>query len=358
MLKDIYDVAIIGAGPAGSKTAELLARDGASVLLIEEHEKIGIPVQCTGINSHRILELSEVPEDIILNRVSKARFYSQSGKFLELKSKKPVYVIDRHKLDEEIAKRAKKAGADVITSTRFEKFEMATNYLEIKTNQGKFKAKLLIGADGPNSTVAKSVGLVLPEEYVIGYQETIKQDFSQNIVELWFGHSITPDFFAWVVPENEKWARVGLAAKQNAVHYFQNFIEKRFKQIFAKKDILGGVIRYGVIKDSVASRVLLVGDAASQVKPYSGGGIIYGLIGARFAADACLQALKRNRFDYIFLKENYDKKWKKKLAPAIRRGMFLHRSLHLPNWIIDFAITTAKPFSSLLNNLDMDLLFD
>ncbi len=358
MMKDIYDVAIIGAGPSGSKTAELIARNGASVLLIEEHEKIGFPVQCTGINSHRILPLSEVSNGIVLNHVNTARFYSQSGKFLELKSKNPVYVIDRKRLDEEIAKRAKKAGTDIITSTRFEGFERKTNYLEIKTNHGRFKAKLLVGADGPNSTVAKSAGLALPKEYVVGYQETIKHDFAENIVELWFGSSITPDFFAWVVPENEKWARVGLAAKQDAVHYFRNFIKKRFKQTFEKKDILGGIIRYGLIKDSVAARVLLVGDAASQVKPYSGGGIIYGLIGANFVANACLQALKKNRFDYIFLKENYDKRWKKKLAPAIKKGMFLHRFLHLPNWVIDFTITTARPFSFVLNNLDMDLLFD
>lgn len=358
MVRDIYDVIIIGAGPSGSKTAELLAKNNASVLLIEEHEKIGIPVQCTGIDSHRILSLSEVSEDIILNRVNTARFYYQSGNYLELKSKKPVYVIDRHRLDEEIAKKAKKAGADIITSTRFENFKKSTNYLEIETNNGKFKTKLLVGADGPNSSVAKTARIAMPEEYVIGYQETIKENFNDNIVELWFGSSITPDFFAWVVPENEKWARVGLAAKQDAVHYFRNFIKKRFKQTFEKKDILGGVIRYGLIKDSVADRVLLVGDAASQVKPYSGGGIIYGLIASRFAADACLQALKKNRFDYIFLKENYDKKWKKKLAPAIKRGMLLHRALHFPNWMINFAITTAKPFSSLLNNLDMDLLFD
>ena len=133
----------------------------------------------------------------------------------------------------------------------------------------------------------------------------------------------------------------------------------RFDQKFEKKDILGGVIRYGLIKDSMADNILLVGDAASQVKPYSGGGIIYGLIGAKFAASACLKCLNKNRFDYNFLKENYDNEWKNKLAPAIKRGMVLHRSLHIiPDWLMSFGITISKPFSPILNNLDMDLLFD
>ncbi|MBS3052249.1 MAG: NAD(P)/FAD-dependent oxidoreductase [Candidatus Aenigmarchaeota archaeon] len=355
----IYDAIVVGAGPSGSKTAELLAASGKDVLLLEEHQNIGNPVQCTGIDSHRILTLSEAPKSIVMNKVRKARFYSQDENYLELESKKAVYVIDRHKLDEEIAKRAKKAGAEILTSTKFLNFNRKTSYLEIKTNKGVFKSKLLVGADGPNSTVAKTANIKLPREYVIGYQETIKHDFSDNIVELWFGSKITPDFFAWVVPENKQWARVGLAAKKNVVHYFKKFVEMRFDQKFEKKDILGGVIRYGLIKDSMADNILLVGDAASQVKPYSGGGIIYGLIGAKFAASACLKCLNKNRFDYNFLKENYDNEWKNKLAPAIKRGMVLHRSLHIiPDWLMSFGITISKPFSPILNNLDMDLLFD
>ncbi len=355
----MYDVIIIGAGPSGSKTAELLALSGKNVLLLEEHQTIGDPVQCTGIDSHRILSLSGAPENIVMNNVNKARFYSQDNNFLELRSKKIVHVINRHKLDKEIAKRAKHAGAKIITSARFENFNRVDNHLEIVTNRGNFETKLLVGADGPNSTVAKCAGIELPKDYVIGYQETIKNDFSDNIVELWFGSKISPDFFAWVVPENKNWARVGLAAKKNSVHYFRSFIKKRFNQTLEKKDILGGVIRYGLIENSVSDNILLVGDAASQVKPYSGGGIIYGLIGARFAANACFRSLNQKKYDDNFLKKNYDDKWKEKLALGINRGMMLHRSLHfIPDWMISFGFMIAKPFSSILNNLDMDLLFD
>jgi len=359
MLKNVYDVAVIGAGPAGSKTAELAASFGLKVLLIEEHEEIGFPVQCTGIDSHRIIKLSGLKErDIVINKVKKARFFSSNGNFLELESQKPVYVISRHKLDKGIAKLAMRNGVDIALETRFKSFERSKGFLKIHTTSGMYEAKMIVGADGPNSTVAKSAGIEQPKDYVIGYQETIRDDFSENIVELWFGKSITPDFFAWVVPESKNWARVGIASKANAIHYFRNFVKKRFNQDYKKKDVLGGVIRYGLIKSSVASNVLLVGDAASHVKPYSGGGIIYGLIAARFAAEACYSAVKASRFDEIFLKNEYDKKWKKALAPAIKRGLLLHRFLHaMPEWLFSFSLTCAKPFKPILNNLDMDLIF-
>ncbi|MEM5777645.1 MAG: NAD(P)/FAD-dependent oxidoreductase [Candidatus Aenigmatarchaeota archaeon] len=359
MLKNIYDVIVIGAGPAGGKTAELAASIGLNVLIIEEHKEIGLPIQCTGIVSHRITSLSGLKEkDIVINKVNKARFYSQNGNFLELESKKPVYVIDRHKLDKNIVKEAVKKGAEILTGVRFRNFERSNNHLKIHTSLGNFKTKLLVGADGPNSIVARSAKIEQPRNYLIGYQETIQGDFSDNIVELWFGKNIAPDFFAWVVPENKNWARVGLAAKNKTVDYFRKFIEKRFKQEYNKKDVLGGVIKYGLIKSSVEDNVLLVGDAASHIKPYSGGGIIYGLIAARFAAIACAVAVEKNRFDREFLKKEYDQKWKKILSPVIKRGLLLHNLIHMmPDWLFSFSLSITKPFRPLLNKIDMDLLF-
>jgi digeranylgeranylglycerophospholipid reductase len=356
MLKNVYDVIVVGAGPAGCKTAELAARAGLKVLLLEEHEEIGKPVQCTGIVSHRIIPLSGLGRKIVVNTVYKARFYAKNS-FLELTSPKPVYVIDRHKLDKLLAEKAAKVGVEIITNSRFICFEK-DELLTVKTSSGVYKAKMLVGADGPNSTVARAAGIEQPKDYLVGYQETVNADFSDNIVELWFGRDIAPDFFAWVVPENKEYARVGLAAKRSAVEYFKAFMKKRFSLAYKKKDVLAGIIRYGIIKTSVADNVLLVGDAASQVKPYSGGGIIYSLIAARYAAQACISAVESNKFDKNFLEEVYDKRWRKHLLPGIKRGLFLNRLIHaMPDSFFAISLNLLKPFTPLLNKLDMDLLF-
>jgi geranylgeranyl reductase family protein len=352
----MYDIVIIGAGPAGSKTAELLAKKNINVLLIEEHQDIGKPVQCTGINSHRLFNLSGVSKKIVVNKVRKARIYSSNTDYIELKSKKPVYVINRQKFDAELFKKAKKAGCKIELSTRFEGYKKKSDCLIVKTSQGNFKTKLLVGADGPNSTVAKSARIKLPENMIIGYQETINNDFKNNVVELWFDSNITPDFFAWVVPENKDWARVGLACKRNTIKYFGKFIKNRFGQKYEKKDVLGGVIRFGLIEDSVEDRVLLVGDAASMVKPLTGGGVIYGQIGARIATEACLKCLKEDKFGHEFLKEVYDREWKDKLAWPIKSGLILYKLSHVPNWLFNISIDLAKPFTPIINNLDMDFL--
>ncbi|MCX8179138.1 MAG: NAD(P)/FAD-dependent oxidoreductase [Candidatus Aenigmarchaeota archaeon] len=359
MLKNFYDVVIVGGGPAGCKTAELASSLGLSVLLIEEHEEIGKPVQCSGINSHRIISLSGLKErEIVVNKVYKARIFGDNETFLELKSPKPVYVIDRQKLDEGIAKLAIKRGCEIQTGVKFENFKRRGNFLLVHTSSSTIKTKILVGADGPNSTVAKLAKIEMPKEYVIGYQQTIRGDFSDNIVELWFGKTITPDFFGWVIPENDEWARVGIASKRNVGYYFENFVRKRFGKNGEKKDIVAGIIRYGLIKTSVSDNILLVGDAASHIKAYSGGGIIYGLIASHIAAKACFNAVKSKRYDRKFLEKEYDFKWRMVLERPIKRGLLLHKLLHsMPNNAFSALLKLGKPLRFFLNKMDMDLLF-
>jgi len=115
----IYDVIIVGAGPVGCKTAELIAKKGFNVLVLEEHPNVGIPVQCSGLVSHRIFKLSGTSKNIIVNKVKNARFYCKEN-YVELKSKKTFYVIDREKFDKEIAKKSEVAGAKTRTSITFE----------------------------------------------------------------------------------------------------------------------------------------------------------------------------------------------------------------------------------------------
>ncbi len=261
----IYDAIIIGGALSGSRTAELLAKKGHKVLLIEEHSYIGEPCKCTGLASWRTPDMVKLPKEIIVNRVDMANFYAPDGNFFTLKSKKQIYVLDRPGLDRFLFNSAVEAGADARTSETFERFWYNNGMVSIKTNKGTYDAKILVGADGGNSLVAKQANLEMPKNFFSGLQTTAEGDFEN--VELWFGSKLCPKFFGWIVPENEHTARVGIAAEKNPNLYYQNFLRKRVKSF--RNPNVAGVIRFGVMKDTASDRILLVGDAACQMKPLS-----------------------------------------------------------------------------------------
>jgi len=353
----MHDAVIVGAGPIGCKVGELLGKQGFKALILEKNKEIGKPIQCTGLVSKRIMKLSNCSLDVIVNVVNKARLYSHKRNYLELKHKNKVYVIDREKFDKEMAEMAKNAGTKIKTSTRFQNLEYEKDYLKLKTTKGILKTKLLIGADGPDSTVARISNIPVPENMLIAVQQTVKSFFIPNIVELWFGSEVCPELFCWVVPEDEKYARIGLATPRVGMRYLQKFLRKRIGGEIELKNQVSGLIRFGLIKNSVSERIILVGDAASQVKPFSGGGLIYGLIGAKTAAKACGKSLEKERHDYEFLKKEYDEKWKEKLSWPIKKGMILKKTINgMPDWLFDFSINSANPFKFMLKDADMDLL--
>ncbi|MEM5792764.1 MAG: NAD(P)/FAD-dependent oxidoreductase [Candidatus Aenigmatarchaeota archaeon] len=350
-----YDVVIVGAGPIGCRVGELLGKN-IRVLIIDRKKEIGKPVQCTGFNSGRIFELSGVSRKLAINKVSSARFISPGEADFELKPKEPFYVLDREMFDKEIANNAQKKGVEILLETTFKGFRRREKIIIVETDNGEFKTKFLIGADGPNSTVAKSSSLFQPEKILVGVQETVKGSYEKEVCELWFGSKISPGFFAWVVPENEEWARIGLATTKKGMYYLERFIEKRVGDGIRKNKV-AGLIRTGLIKRSVADNILLVGDAACQMKPFSGGGLIYGLIGAKIAAEACKVGLEKNRFDTKFLLENYEKKWKEKLSWPIKKGDWLSKIVYnSPDWLLDCGFWFADKFSGIIQKLDPDFL--
>jgi len=356
MVDNLFDAIVIGASAIGSRIAKLIADSGHNVLLIEEHKKIGLPSKCTGLISHRLLQLlPNLPKKIIINKIKSARFFSPNGNCFELKSKNPVYLIDRTALDNFLFNEAKNSKVEIKTGERFESFRQMNDCVNIKTNKKIYHSKILIGADGANSLVRKYSKLDYPKNVLFGLQTTVKGNFDSKSVELWFGSSVAPNFFAWIVPENNHTARVGLATDSNPMRFYNSFLKNRIGHI--SKPDTSGIIRYGIMKETNIDRVMLVGDAALQTKPFSGGGLIYGLTASKICADAAIKSLEEGRFDKRFFKGNYDKKWKEKLSLPITKGMMLRKFFNLlPNNCLNFLFYSTSHAKKFLERWDMDLL--
>lgn len=351
-----YDVIVVGGALSGSRTAELIAKQNKRVLLLEEHQKIGLPCKCTGLVSWRTPELlKKLPKRLVVNKIEYGKFVSPNETSFVLKSKKPAYVLDRPGLDAFLFNKAVKAGAETRTE-RFQSFQHNNNHVEVKTSKGAYQTRILIGADGANSSVAQHANLEQPKNIYIGLQTTATGNFEQ-FAELWFGRKVAPDFFAWLVPENEEVARIGVGSSISPKIFYERFLENRLGHNGFKPDV-AGVMRFGVMKDTVANNVMLLGDAACQVKPFSGGGITYGLVASQVCADAVEKSFNENRFDYNFLKQNYDTEWKKKLAWGIRKGMVLRKAFEMmSDRQINLSFKTIKSFGQkIFTNMDFDLL--
>jgi len=297
-------ISIIGAGPAGNYLAYLLAKQGFDVSVFEEHERVGMPVQCTGITTSYLGKLVELKKDFVVNKVNKARIFAPNNSFIEIKLEDNI-ILDRARFDQYLMEKAKKAGAKFFLSHRFLGYkDNIIKIQNIKANMIKdIRTDYLVGADGSLSDVAKSAGLKGKRDFLVGIQARVRLN-NQNIVEF---HPFIEEY-AWVVPESKSIVRIGLATRKNPKKALNDFLRKRLKK-YDIIDMQAGLIPiYNPKVKTKKKNVFLVGDAASMVKATTGGGIIQGLIAARALANS------------IINKKNYEKQWKK----AIGRDLLMH----------------------------------
>jgi len=305
-------ISIIGAGPVGSYLAYLLASQGREVHVYEEHSEIGLPVHCTGIVTSKFADIIEPDDSFVVNTIDKVRLFSPNNSFVELKLGKN-YVLDRAKLDQKLAKGAERADAEFHLSHRFVDFKEGKLIVEHDGKLHSKKTDVLVGADGPLSPVAKSAGMFNNRRFFQGIQARARLE-NDNAVEFF----LRPGGFSWIVPESKNIARVGSLDWENPNPPFERLLESRLGPGYKDSVIeyQGGMIplhnpKVQTAKDSI----FLVGDAATMVKPTTGGGIVQGLLGAEALADALI-----NRRDYREL-------WRAKIGRELKTALFLRRIL-------------------------------
>jgi geranylgeranyl reductase family protein len=299
-------ISIIGAGPAGCYTAYLLSKAGKQVNIFEEHKKIGEPVQCTGLVTSSIKNIIKIKNSIIKNKINQVKIFSKNN-CLELRLKNKNLILDRKEFDNDLADMAAKQGAKLFLDHKF-----INNKIKHNNKIKPLKTDYLIGADGPLSQVAKSNNLQTKTRFLTGLQATIRLK-NENYIEFY------PDLgcFTWVVPENKDICRIGIASYTNPKQDFEKFLKIRKikdSQIIEKQ---GGLIPIynPKIKTFRKNNVYLIGDAATQVKATTGGGIIQSLK----AAEALSNSITKNK--------DYEKQWRKAIGKDLQLHLLIRNTM-------------------------------
>lgn len=341
---DSYDAVVVGGGPVGCRTASLIADAGFSVCILEEHDIIGEPIQCAGIVSPRVLEIAPY-RSCLQNEIFGAEIYSPSGRVMKIEADSPkALIINRSIFDKELAKEAKRAGAEIRCGTKAIGFRRENGRVfvnSVTADAGiEVSAKLIIGSDGVQGGVAKHFSLPRPPKFLIGMvAEAADIEMEREIVKLYTGSAIAPGFFAWVIPTENHRARIGLCVSKkkkkpvNVRACFYSLCRKGgLKSIKLNPDKIEkpmpGAIPVGPVKRTVADNVMLVGDAAGHVKPTSGGGIYIGLRCAEHCASAAIKSLKEHSSRSLS-SENlslYENLWRTDIGGELNRGWVIHRA--------------------------------
>jgi len=292
---------VIGAGPVGLHCGTLLAEEGFEVTIFEEHQAIGRPVQCAGLISRSgIEELGVELGNSVINEVKGAKIFSPDGESLTIQRPSTVaYVVDRFLFDQMFYKKAKRLGCEIKTDCKLIDIRAKLNdnsslFLQSKGRGELMKSRITIGADGANSVVRHSVFPgVLEKEFVHAIQIRAEGKFNPDLVEMHFG-DFAPGFFAWVVPESSKVARIGLAVSLglNAGDSIKQFLEKKQFNIRTLSKSSALIPISPPLKEISSGNILLAGDAAGHTKATTGGGIVFGLRAAEACADTIANHLK------------------------------------------------------------------
>jgi len=308
-----YDVAIVGAGPAGSTTARILAKRGLKTVMIDRRSEIGIPIHCGELlptppelldifpRSKRLRHLGNVPKEFVTNKTSRTQLISPKGHAVEFKF--GTNIIDRTKYDQYLANQAIDAGAETyLQSTVRNRSQMNGHKIKSKSGPNQIDARIVVGADGPSSIISKTLGN--------SYSDTDRDlspsinftmsgvECDDDVVQMFFGRNIAPGGYTWIIPKGNSMANVGFGIRRcistpgtSLLTYLKHFIAKNkiaAPQLKRAKVVsrVGAIIPVaGPVPITSSENAVLVGDAAGHIMASNGGGVPTALAGGSIAGN-------------------------------------------------------------------------
>ncbi len=328
------EVAIIGGGPTGSLTANVIASSGFEVHVLEEHSEIGKPNHCAGmisVEGLKRLNVDPSPE-FVQNKVFGGRVYSPDGDFIEIRSKRPkAFIVNRAKFDNVLADKAMNKGAVYNLSSRVEQLRFKEHAcIGVKLSGSNLVSQLVVDAEGPRGSLLKRSGIDTGQRGLLtGYNVELEDvDLDPEIVELWFSDKTAKGLFAWVIPLSEGNARCGLATSRiDGAEKLKAFIKRRFGLLEVPQFRGGVVCTGGPIRRTVYNGLMVIGDAAGQVKPTTGGGVTIGGLCAIKAGEVAVEALEAGDISPNKLYK-YESGWRDAYGRELRSMLVVRKLLN------------------------------
>jgi len=303
-----------------------LASSGYDVAVFEAKSAPGLNACCTGIISTKCFQSLDPGTDGILTKVNSTKFFSPSGRCLRFQTENvQAYVVNRLSLDKAITSKAQSQGAQYFFSSPVIDIIPGKNSIQAETlcsgAREIFSARAVILANGFRPKLPWKLGLGKIKNFLVGAQAEIETE-NVDEFEVYFGQEIAPSAFAWLVPTSTNKAYIGLLATSKAKLHLQKFLNNLACQgriTNREVEIEQKAIPIGTLARSYGDRVLVIGDAAGQVKPTTGGGIYFGHLGARIAAEVLDEALSSDNLTAGRL-SSYQKQWKAKMGKELSLG--------------------------------------
>lgn len=303
-----YDVVIIGAGLAGLQCAKLLSQCGAKILLVDRKTDLSKGVHTTGIFVRKTLEDFDFPSGTLGQPIRNVTLYSPKLKSVDLESEKDEFRVGKMGLIyDEWLNDSVANGVNFARATSYKGAEMSDNFsivnLEKRGDSYQVKTKVLIGADGANSRVARDLKLDENTELIVGYEQVFHPKISncEPRLHCFLDAKLAPGYLAWIADDGEE-IHIGVggyAAEFNPREALKSFKEKTKDLIDLKnvelKETRGGQIPVGGVLRKIANKNgLLIGDAAGAVSPLTAGGLDPAMRLSKFAAEIILERLRTN----------------------------------------------------------------
>jgi geranylgeranyl reductase family protein len=342
------DVIVVGGGPAGLLAARDLAASGFSTLVVEEHDTIGVPVHCTGVLGVDAFDELGLPRHTTLHTAHAARFIAADGSSVLIDHERVrAAIIDRGAFDAALAASAAAAGAEIQSGCRVRHIDVHKDGITVSTALGTVLARACVIACGANYRFNRRLGLGLPRLFVHSAQREVAFPDADH-VEVYLGRRIAAGGFGWLVPFRRggaSYARVGVMCEgrpRSAFNELAACIDQRFGTAIRWDEPRVKVLPLAPVARTWSRRVLAVGDAAGLVKATTGGGIYFGLLSGRIAAEVLAGALRDDRLTGTSLRE-YERRWRARLWPEIRAGLaFRAIASRLNDRTIDKVVELAR----------------